>query len=243
VCRCFRASCLGTANKADECLITQNIKTLVDLRSEKEFSTDRTKYNSTVFDEYDNLLYEVKYSKSGRPRELVPKMSSVDGERSRHMVSVIDEKLYKRGVFKKLGIGKKLKAAVYMGLSQTKLRKLFIDFINDAGLPLLNELILDYGGPSIKAVLDVVRGRELARLALCPRPQWRSLPMAPSAPAPRRRLTPTRKRAAAAAPPIAPLRALLRAPHSPSLRPLGSPLGILLDGGPPRMKGLSCLPA
>jgi hypothetical protein len=30
------------------------------------------------------------------------------------------------------------------------------DYINDAGLPLLNELILDYGGPSIKAVLDVV---------------------------------------------------------------------------------------
>jgi hypothetical protein len=30
------------------------------------------------------------------------------------------------------------------------------DYINDAGLPLLNELILDYGGASIKAVLDVV---------------------------------------------------------------------------------------
>eukprot|EP00291_Cryptomonas_curvata_P022810 CAMPEP_0172167658 /NCGR_PEP_ID=MMETSP1050-20130122/9702_1 /TAXON_ID=233186 /ORGANISM="Cryptomonas curvata, Strain CCAP979/52" /LENGTH=230 /DNA_ID=CAMNT_0012838489 /DNA_START=182 /DNA_END=870 /DNA_ORIENTATION=- len=157
--RCFRASCLGTASKADESLITKNIKTLVDLRSEKEFSTDSTKYNSTVFDEYDNLLYEVKYSKSGRPKELVPKVSSIDGERSRHMVSVIDEKLYKRGVFKKLGLGKKLKAAVYMGLSQTKLRKLFIDFINDAGLPLLNELILDYGGPSIKAVLDVLADR------------------------------------------------------------------------------------
>ena len=155
--RCFRASCLGTASKADECLIIENIKTLVDLRSEKEFSTDSTKYNSTVFNVYDSLLYDVKYSKSGRPKELVPKASSADGQRSRHMLSVIDEGIYKRGVFKKLGLGKKLKAAIFMGLSQTRLRKLFIDYINDAGLPLLNELILDYGGPSIKAVLDVVR--------------------------------------------------------------------------------------
>ena len=127
------------------------------MRSEREFSTDGTKYNSTVFDEYDSLVYDVKYSKSGRPKALIPKTSGSDAHRSRHMVSVIDEGIYKRGVFKKLGFTKKLKAALYLGLSQARLRKLFIDFINDAGLPLLNELILDYGGPSIKAVLDVVR--------------------------------------------------------------------------------------
>lgn len=34
--------------------------------------------------------------------------------------------------------------------------QVFLDYINAAGLPLLNELILDYGGASIKAVLDVV---------------------------------------------------------------------------------------
>jgi hypothetical protein len=128
----------------------------VDLRSEKEFSTDSTKYNSTVFNEYDSLVYDVKYSKSGRPKALMPKSPGSDGQRSRHMLSVIDEGIYKRGVFKKLGFSKKLKAALYMGLSQTRLRKLFIDYINNAGLPLLNELILDYGGPTIKAVLEVV---------------------------------------------------------------------------------------
>ena len=155
--RCFRTACIATASEADHCLIVSNIKTLIDLRSDKEFKMDKEKYNSTVLDSYDSLVYDVKYSRSGRPKELVPKTVGNNAqERSRHMLSVIDQSLYKRGVWKKLGVFKKLRAALYAGFSQIRLRKLFIDYINNAGLPLLNELILDYGGPSIKAVMDVV---------------------------------------------------------------------------------------
>jgi hypothetical protein len=77
---------------------------------------------------------------------------------TRHLLSVIDEGIYKRGVFKKLSTRKKLKAAAYIGFSMVKARKVFLDYINAAGLPLLNELILDYGGASIRAVLEVVSG-------------------------------------------------------------------------------------
>lgn len=48
---------------------------------------------------------------------------SGERKRTRHLLSVIDEGIYKRGVFKKLGPSKKLKAAVYMAVSYVKARK------------------------------------------------------------------------------------------------------------------------
>ncbi len=56
----------------------ENIKTLVDLRSEQELSGDIMKYNSTVFDSYGSLMYDVQKSKkTGRPKAVVPRK---DGE-------------------------------------------------------------------------------------------------------------------------------------------------------------------
>ena len=50
--------------------------------------------------------------------------------RARHMLSVIDESIYKRGVFKRMHAGKKIKAAAYFAVSYTRARKYFIDYIN-----------------------------------------------------------------------------------------------------------------
>jgi len=153
--RVLRAACIGTASPNDEGIILDTVKTLVDLRSEQEYSGDMIKYNSSIFDEYDSLFYTVKKSKSGRPKALIPN-NEATAPRTRHLLSVIDESIYKRGVFKKLSLKKKAKAALYLGVSMVRARKVFLDYINAAGLPLLNELILDYGGASIKAVLDVL---------------------------------------------------------------------------------------
>eukprot|EP00286_Rhodomonas_abbreviata_P018085 CAMPEP_0181305760 /NCGR_PEP_ID=MMETSP1101-20121128/9915_1 /TAXON_ID=46948 /ORGANISM="Rhodomonas abbreviata, Strain Caron Lab Isolate" /LENGTH=318 /DNA_ID=CAMNT_0023411725 /DNA_START=267 /DNA_END=1223 /DNA_ORIENTATION=+ len=166
--RIFRAACVGTACETDAPAIVENFKTLIDLRSEKEWNGDVIKYNSTVFDQYDSLIYSVKKSKSGRPKLIVPSStevsvsgsSTLERPRTRHMLSVIDESIYKRGVFKRFGMRKKLKAAAYMGVNFPKAKRIFLDYINSAGLPLLNELILDYGGPAIKAVMEVLSEKD-----------------------------------------------------------------------------------
>jgi hypothetical protein len=140
--RIFRAACVGTASEGEADVIVESFRTLIDLRSEREWNGDVIKYNSTVFDQYDSLIYKVEKSKrTGRPKlyaQTEVQSSSSSGTaagqpRARHMLSVIDESIYKRGVFKRLGMKKKLKAALYMGINFGKARKIFLDYINDAG--------------------------------------------------------------------------------------------------------------
>jgi hypothetical protein len=80
--RVFRAACVGTASPSDECLLVENIKTLVDLRSEQELSGDIMKYNSTVFDSYGSLTYDVQMSKtSGRPKAMLLRKDDQEPQR------------------------------------------------------------------------------------------------------------------------------------------------------------------
>eukprot|EP00960_Hanusia_phi_P018859 555155-Hanusia_phi.AAC.4 len=129
-----RTACVGTASESDACLIVENIKTLIDLRSEKEYGMDSLKYNSSVWQQYDDLIYEVKKSKTGKPKALVPSSPAKEPMRARHMLSVIDEAIYKRGVFKRMSLRKKIKAGIYRAVSYTKARSFFIEYINNAGL-------------------------------------------------------------------------------------------------------------
>ena len=75
--RVFRTSCVGTASDNDSCVIVENIKTLIDLRSDKEYNMDGEKYNSTVWENYDDMIYSVKKSKSGRAKALVAAKAEV----------------------------------------------------------------------------------------------------------------------------------------------------------------------
>lgn len=71
----FRAACIGSASEKDSTVIIDfmNIRTLVDLRSEQEWNGDILKYNSTIFDSYDSMFYEVRRSKkNGRPKAVLP---------------------------------------------------------------------------------------------------------------------------------------------------------------------------
>jgi len=103
--RAFRTSCVGTASENDSCIIIENIKTLIDLRSDREYQMDAEKYNSTVWASYDEMIYSVKKSKSGRATALIPTRAEGSIPRARHMLSVIDESIYKRGVFKRMHPG------------------------------------------------------------------------------------------------------------------------------------------
>ena len=140
--RVFRTACVGTASESDACLIVENIKTLIDLRSEKEYGMDSVKYNSSVWQQYDDLIYEVKKSKTGKPKALIPSSPAKEPMRARHMLSVIDEAIYKRGVFKRMSLRKKIKAGIYRAVSYTKARSFFIEYINNAGLARDGRLVL-----------------------------------------------------------------------------------------------------
>ena len=75
--RVFRTSCVGTASENDSCIIVDNIKTLIDLRSDKEYLKDSEKYNSTVWENYDDMIYSVTKSKRGRIKVLTPTKAEV----------------------------------------------------------------------------------------------------------------------------------------------------------------------
>ncbi|KAJ1493809.1 Tyrosine/serine-protein phosphatase IphP-type [Baffinella frigidus] len=134
--RLFRTACVGTAVDGDAEGVVNSFRTLIDLRSEKELSGKTSlQYNQEVW--------------TGKPRAVVP--SAADGEdkplRARHLISLIDEALLK----------KKLKVGLMLPVDYEGARDVFLEYINKEGLPLLNELILEYSGPSIKAVFDVLQ--------------------------------------------------------------------------------------
>lgn len=43
--------------------------------------------------------------------------------------------------------------------ARRRARNIFLKYINDAGLPLLNELLLNYSGPALKRVLELLADR------------------------------------------------------------------------------------
>jgi hypothetical protein len=85
---------------------------------------------------------------------------------SRHFISLIDESIYKKGVFRRLSKRKKA-AALFLFTggavskrAERRARSIFIKYINDSGLPLLNELLLQYATGPIKTVLDLLSEKE-----------------------------------------------------------------------------------
>ena len=50
--------------------------------------------------------------------------------------------------------------------ARRRARSIFLNYINDAGLPLLNDLLLNYSGPAIKRVLELLSDKERYPIAL-----------------------------------------------------------------------------
>ena len=82
--------------------------------------------------------------------------------KKRYFVSLMSESLIKKGVFFRLRKRVRAKAIGLVALSAfsrragKKVRNIFIDTINNGGLSLLNELVIDASGNEIVAVMKLV---------------------------------------------------------------------------------------
>ena len=82
--------------------------------------------------------------------------------KERHFVSIMNELKYVRGTLSKVrkrDIAKTILKSPSTIISKTareNIKKPFLDEINGGGLPMLNELLLRFGAPGIKYVLDLV---------------------------------------------------------------------------------------
>jgi hypothetical protein len=81
--------------------------------------------------------------------------------KERHFVSLMNEFKYVKGTVSKLRKREVAKAilkspgALVSRRVRSNIKKPFLDEINDGGLPMLNELLLRFGAPGIKYVLDL----------------------------------------------------------------------------------------
>ena len=82
--------------------------------------------------------------------------------KERHFASIMNELKYVRGTLSKLrkrDIAKtiiKSPGTIVSKKARENIKKPFLDEINEGGLPMLNELLLRFGAPGIKYVLDLV---------------------------------------------------------------------------------------
>lgn len=82
--------------------------------------------------------------------------------KERHFVSIMNEMKYVRGTVSKLrkrdiaGAIIKSPTAIVSKAAREQIKKPFLDEINEGGLPMLNELLLRFGAPGIKYVLDII---------------------------------------------------------------------------------------
>ncbi|KAL7549381.1 hypothetical protein ACHAWF_012653 [Thalassiosira exigua] len=82
--------------------------------------------------------------------------------KERHFVSIMNELKYVRGTLSKLrkrDIAKtilKSPSTIISKAARENIKKPFLDEINGGGLPMLNDLLLRFGAPGIKYVLDLI---------------------------------------------------------------------------------------
>ncbi|CAM9759972.1 unnamed protein product, partial [Choristocarpus tenellus] len=157
--RVFRTGNLSQATEADITRLKEEmyIRTLIDLRSRTETMMDK-QLHSHVYRDYVDVELNLRGRTSGEKAAWVwPGGRGVGGgggnrsviqedSRRRYFVSLIDESIYKKGIFQKLR--KRHKAAVVAlapaaPLSKRCMKKAkgyFMAKINDGGLVLLNEV-------------------------------------------------------------------------------------------------------
>uniref|UniRef100_A0A6V2N8A0 Tyrosine specific protein phosphatases domain-containing protein n=1 Tax=Ditylum brightwellii TaxID=49249 RepID=A0A6V2N8A0_9STRA len=81
--------------------------------------------------------------------------------KERHFVSLMNEFKYVKGTLSKLrkrdiaGVLLRSPSAIVSKRAREKVKDVFLDEINDGGLPMLNELLLQFGAPGIRYVLEI----------------------------------------------------------------------------------------
>ncbi|CAM9735002.1 unnamed protein product [Ascophyllum nodosum] len=186
--RVFRTGHLSDATESDAAALRDvtGLRTMVDLRSAtelgKDCSIDGYVYNGFVNigdggAVWDGSTPSDEAAVGGRRdcgdgRREETKGSNTHCGRRRYFVSLIDEDVYKKGVFQRL---RRRHKAVVMALAPAalvsrrvtkKARGIFLREINAGGLILLNELLLQYSGKGISHVLRLLATRERHPIAL-----------------------------------------------------------------------------
>ena len=99
------------------------------------------------------------------PEAAVDALGPVPHRKERHFVSMMNEWKYVKGTVSKLRKRDITKAimkspgALVSRRVRSSIKKPFLDEINDGGLPMLNELLLRFGAPGIKYVLELCADR------------------------------------------------------------------------------------
>lgn len=99
------------------------------------------------------------------PEAAVDAVNPVPHRKERHFVSMMNEWKYVKGTVSKLRKRDITKAimkspgALVSRRVRSSIKKPFLDEINDGGLPMLNELLLRFGAPGIKYVLELCADR------------------------------------------------------------------------------------
>eukprot|EP00978_Attheya_sp_CCMP212_P006507 scaffold14961_cov33-Attheya_sp.AAC.1 len=111
-----------------------------------------------IHDEEDEELSAVDDSCCGPISTLKPNAD----RKERHFVSLMNELKYVRGTLSKLrmrDIAKvliKSPGAIVSSRVRDECKDVFLDEINEGGLPMLNELLLRFGAPGIRYVLELI---------------------------------------------------------------------------------------
>lgn len=118
----------------------------------------------------DEQGYEENLPQEGLPAEDRQGLCGLDedclGRKERHFVSIMNEFKYVRGTLSKLrkrDIARVLlrnPTAIVSKRARDRVKDVFLDEINDGGLPLLNEFLLRFGHPGVKYVLELCADEE-----------------------------------------------------------------------------------
>jgi len=153
----YRTGCVSNASESDiDKLHDFGINVWLDLRSELEHHEDEN-LNSKIYEGFQSL----RYQKGSSEFKVDDSSANPDGKK-RYFISLMNESLLKKGVFFRLRKRSRLTAVAFGLFSKVsrrankKMRDIFINYINDGGLQLLNELVVDISGKEISEVLKVI---------------------------------------------------------------------------------------
>ncbi len=113
-------------------------------------------------DEFDGQDKEEECIDCMEATKLLEESSRRKNRKERHFVSIMNELKYVRGTLSKLrkrdiaSTILKAPSTIISKSARENIKKPFLEEINGGGLPMLNELLLRFGAPGIKYVLDLI---------------------------------------------------------------------------------------
>mmetsp|Transcript_15541 Transcript_15541/g.26242 ORF Transcript_15541/g.26242 Transcript_15541/m.26242 type:complete len:443 (-) Transcript_15541:172-1500(-) len=113
-------------------------------------------------DEFDGEEKEEECIDCMEASKLLEESSRRKDRKERHFVSIMNELKYVRGTLSKLrkrdiaGTILKAPSTIVSKSARENIKKPFLEEINGGGLPMLNDLLLRFGAPGIKYVLDLI---------------------------------------------------------------------------------------